>query len=179
MVWHELGPSGFKDPRRPCPASLGDPRCRAGWLLVSRDWLLPDHLHVLAPAESLDVCGDDLLDLSQAFGVGCFGMQYQHARGCPHGALAPAEADRSAGFGPVDLLHLGARLRATAVSGRPVAHAMDLLGMPAELDEVPARVARRDVGFGGWHGIPFWVIPRGALEASGSGSYRDSMSIIG
>src|SRR6516165_7178641 len=95
-------------------------------LLVSWHWLLPDDLHVLAPAEPFDVCRDDLLDLAQEFGVACFGTQYQRAGGCLHGACAPPEADRSLGFGPVGLLHLGAWLRAVAVSGRPVTHAVYL-----------------------------------------------------
>jgi len=69
-------------------------------LLVSWHWLLPDDLHVLTLAEPFDVCRDDLLDLAQVFGVDCFGTQYQRAGGCPHGAFAPAEADRSLGFGP-------------------------------------------------------------------------------
>jgi hypothetical protein len=45
---------------------------------------------------------------------------------------------------------------------------MDLLGVPAELSEVPARVIGLDMGFGGQHRIPF--ARRTTLI------YRDSMS---
>ncbi len=46
--------------------------------------------------------------------------------------------------------------------GRPVAQAVDLLGVFAELGEVPGRVFGLDVGFGGQHSRSFPVLPAAA-----------------
>jgi len=113
---------------------------------------LPDDLQVFAFAEPLDVAGDDVLDAAQVFFAGCFGTERECVRGGPQGALAPAEADDAIGFGPFDVLHPWGRLPVTGVvRGWPVAQAVDLPGVFAELGEIPARLFGLDVGFGGWH----------------------------
>jgi hypothetical protein len=118
---------------------------------------LPGDRQLVAFAEPFDVSGDDALDPLQAFLICGFGAQGQGARGGVHGALAPAEADHPAGFGAFDVLDLWRRLPVTAVIARPVAQAMDLLGMFAKLGDVAARVFGLDLGFGGEHGSPFGV----------------------
>jgi hypothetical protein len=55
------------------------------------------------------------------------------------------------------VLDLGRRLPVTAVIAGPVPHAVDLLGVLAELDDVTAGVVRLDLGFGDEHGSPFGV----------------------
>jgi len=115
---------------------------------------LPGDLQVFALAESLDVFGDDFLNLLQVFSLVASARSVSVWAGL-QGALAPAEADDAIGFG-LGCLHLGRRLRvATVVRRRPVAQAVDLPGVFAELGEVPARVFGLDVGFGGWHRGPF------------------------
>jgi hypothetical protein len=67
------------------------------------------------------------------------------------------------------MLHLGRRLPvAAAVGARPVTDTMDLPGVSAQLNEVPARVFGLDGGFSGQHRIPF--------GAQDNAIYRDSMS---
>ena len=124
-------------------------------LNVGRLGALPGDRQLVAFAEPFDVPGDDALDPLQAFLVRGFGAQRQRARGGPHGALAPAEADHPAGFGAFDLLDLGRRLPVTTVIAGLVTQAMDLQGVVAELGEVAAWVFGRDLGFGGEHGSPF------------------------
>jgi len=55
------------------------------------------------------------------------------------------------------VLDPGRRLAVTAVIAGPMAHAMDLLGVAAELGEVTARVFGLDLGFGDKHGNPLGV----------------------
>ena len=116
---------------------------------------LPGDRQLVAFAEPFDVSGDDALNPPQAFLIRGFGTKRQRAPSGLYGALAPAEADHPAGFGAFDVLDLGRRLPVTAVIARPVAQAMDLLGMFAKLGDVAAWVFGLDLGFGGKHGSPF------------------------
>src|SRR5215470_16923250 len=161
-------------PPRPCAraaaAQLGaawqlPPALGAVWLaglagLGAGRWgALPGDRQLVAFAEPFDVTGDDALDPLQAFLICGFGPQRQRARSGLHGALAPAEADHPAGFGAFDAVDLGRRLPVTAVIARPVAQAVDLPGVFAELGEVPGWLFGLDVGFGCGHDGPFHSCP--------------------
>jgi hypothetical protein len=134
---------------------LGEIERNAGDL-TQLESALPGNRQLVALAKPFDVSGDNALDPLKVFLVCGFGAQRQRARAGLHGALAPPEADHPAGFGPFDVLDLG-RLPVTAVIAGPVAHAVDLLGVLAKLDEVAARVVGLNLGFGGEHGSPFGV----------------------
>src|SRR5215510_7812725 len=104
------------------------------------EWL-PVHLQVLAPPEPFEVPGDEILHPLQAFLAGGFGADRQRARAGVHGAPAPAHVEGPVGVGPFDLLDLRAHLRPACVAQGFV---VDAAGVPAELDEVPARLAGLD-----------------------------------
>src|SRR5262245_27993890 len=144
------------------------------------EWL-PVHLQVLAPPEPFEVPVDEILDPLQAFLAGGFGAHRQRARACLHGAPAPAHVEGPVGVGPFDLLDLRAHLRPACVAQGFV---VDAAGVPAELDEVPARLAGLDACFGGRHGSSLWrgrrarpagcgLWGRGATSSTGRGPRRE------
>jgi hypothetical protein len=63
----------------------------------------PRRGQVIASVEPLDVVGDELLDLLQAFLAGGLGAQRQDARVGAQPASAPTEAGHSAVVGPFDV----------------------------------------------------------------------------
>src|SRR5262249_472312 len=94
-----------------------------------------------------------------------FGAQRQRARGGAQRALAPAGADDPAGVGPCGVAHLGAVDGVAPVAGGAGVAALraHVAGMLAELDEIAARAAGRDVGFGGQHDAPLRFVGAPAL----------------
>src|SRR5262249_37487891 len=114
---------------------------------------LPVHLQGLAPPGPFGGPGGESLHPLQAFLAGGFGAHRQRARAGLHGAPAPAQVEGPVGVGPFDLLDLRAHLRPACVAQGFV---VDAAGVPAELDEVPARLAGLDACFGGRHGSSWW-----------------------
>src|SRR5215467_14596962 len=173
-------------PARSPAAPLRPSRDGCGW--ASRlpagavgvwEWL-PVHLQVLAPPEPFEVPGDEVLDPLQAFVAGGFGAQRQRAGAGLQGAPAPGQGEGPVGVGPFDVLDVRAHLRPACVAEDLV---VDAGGVPAELDEVPARLAGLDACLGGRHGCSLrrgrrarpagcGLWGRGATSSTGRGPRR-------
>jgi hypothetical protein len=114
---------------------------------------LPVHLQVVASADRFDAMGNAILEPLQGFLVGGFDAQRQRIGGGLDGAPAPLGVDEPVGVGPFDVLHLG-RYVTAAARGRSVAAVLaHLAGVPAELDEIPARAVGLETGFGSEHDV--------------------------
>src|SRR6516225_2518251 len=123
------GASGF-------PRSFGTLISERPVARASAAAVLPVHGQVLAPAELLQACGEQILDPPQAVLVGGFGADGQQAGRGPHGPLTPVQGDGPLGPGAVHPPYLG-RGVAAGVRGWPVAqaaagHAAHLAGVAAE-----------------------------------------------
>src|SRR5262249_53710421 len=142
--------------------------------------LSPGRRELVRRAEPLQAAGDEVLDPPQVFLVGGFGAQRQRARGGAQRALAPAGADDPAGVGPFGVPHLGAVDGVAPVAGGAGVAALraHVAGMLAELDEIAARAAGREVGFGGAHGGPLRFVGAPALVRVASHARAPSGSVV-
>jgi hypothetical protein len=123
---------------------------------------LPVDLQMVGSAGSFQVPGDEILDLLEVLFVGAFGAYCQRVRAGLHGAPAPFQDEGPVGAGAFDVLYFRAGLRIAGVQAEDLV--VDAAGVPAKLDEVPARVLGLDAGFGGQHASSSFLV-RAASQA--------------